>query len=77
MTIFTGENPEYPKCIYQSSTYATRLVRDIDESALVCDGLFHKNSDTGLLQSGICPLIAMETCDTEHFGDPRSSGVTV
>lgn len=77
MTIFIGENPEYPECIYQSSTYNTRLVRDIDESALFCDGLFHKNSNTGLLQSGICPLIAMERYDTEHFGDPHSSDVIV
>lgn len=78
MSSFIGKNPEYPKCIFRSSRYDTRLVRDVDESALVYVDLFHENSDPGLLQStGICPLIAMERYDTGHFGDPHSSGVTV
>lgn len=78
MSSFIGEKIEYPKGIYQSSRYDTRLVRDIDESVLVYVGLFHGNSDPGLLQlTGICPLIAMERYDTGHFGDPHFSGVTV
>lgn len=48
--------PEYPKCIYQSSRYDTRLVRDTDESDLFYVGLFHEISDPGLLQlTGIGP----------------------
>lgn len=66
------------ECIYQSSRYDTRLVRDIDESALFYVGLFHENSDPGILQlTGICPIIAIERYDTGHFGDPHSFGVTV
>lgn len=51
MSSFIGENPECPRFVYWSNRYDTTLVRDIDESALVYVGLFHKNCDPGMLQS--------------------------